>query len=368
MGFFADIIRDSRRETVAVRAPEAPLSRGGEDMPSDTPATAEEAPVGHASSLGRDASVIQLREEGGGRPVTVGQSPLQAGAVTRQVVDPLPPEYTPAAGIPEVIQQGVTPPIPVKREQAGSESDRTETGEFRVEQMESFHDGGSNDVPAVSVSASDSSVRETSSGFAASRTGKVSVETQGRRQAGIPRAGSTTPPDDLSGEASETTFTQGDGEPTTSDLRRAAGEAMEVPSIPRNSLPSAQRPEQTSQSDGMPEGTPRSAVVPVRESFADKTRHEPLPDAIPAAAAVSSAPVPANGENFHRAAERQLPPLPRNGDEGKTPVNPLPPPEPQVRIGTIEVVVVAPVPVERSSRSEERSRPDLASRHYLRNI
>ncbi|RNC65268.1 MAG: hypothetical protein ED859_17655 [Desulfuromonadales bacterium] len=289
MGYFAAIICDSRREGVASHAPEAPLSRGGEEMTADAPAPAAEVtPVAAAAATGGDTSVIRLREEGGGQPESAGHSPLQTGAVTRQVVGPSPSEYTPAAGLPEVIQQGVTPPIPVKREQAGSESDRTETGEFRVEQMESFHDGGSNDVPVVSVSASDSSVRESSSGYAASRTGKVSVETQGRRQAGIPRAGSTTPPDGFVGEASETPFTQGDDEPATSDLRQAAGEAMEVPSFPLNQPPLAHRPEQTSQSqsDGMPEGTPRSAVVPVREVFADETRHEPLPGPISAAATI----------------------------------------------------------------------------------
>lgn len=102
--------------------------------------------------------------------------------------------------------------------------------------------------------------------------------------------------------------------------------------------------------------------------MAGETRHEPHPAAIPAAAVISSASVAARGENFHRAAWRQLPPLPGDGGEGKTPVRPLPPPEPQVRIGTIEVVVVTPAPAERPPRSEERFRPDLSSRHYLRNF
>jgi len=371
MGFFADIIRDSRREGVAVRTPEAPVPCGGEEVPSDAPVAAEGAPVAPAAVSGSDVSVIGLREEGGGTPVTAGEILPRGDVVTRKVVDPSLSEHTPVAGIPEVMAKGVTLPNPVKREQAGSESDRTETGEFRVEQMESFHDGGSIDVPlVVSVSASDSSVRESSSGYAASRTGKVSVETQGRRQAGETREGSTTPPDDLSGETSEAPFPQGTDEPTPSELQRTVGEALEVPSIPRKQPLLAQRPEQTSQaqSDGMPECTPRSTVVPVRESFEDEKRHEPLPDVIPAAVAVSSVPVPTKGENSCRATDRQLPPLPRDGDEGKRPVSTFSPPEPQVTIGTIEVVVVAPAPVERPPRSEERFRPDLASRHYLRNF
>ena len=121
----------------------------------------------------------------GGQPGTAGQRPVQNGAVTRQVVGPSPSEHTPDAGIPEAMVKGVVLPDPVIREQAGCESTRTVTGDFRVEQTESSHDNGSIDVPLVSVGASDSFVRESSSGYAASRTGKVSVETQGRRQAEV---------------------------------------------------------------------------------------------------------------------------------------------------------------------------------------
>jgi len=319
---------------MAAHAPEAPVSLGGEETPADAPAVAERARVEPAAATGSDGSVIRLREEGGGQPVSVGESPLQSGAVTRQVVGPSPSEHAPVAGIPEVTVREAVFPNPVKREQAGCESDRTETGDFRVEQMESFHDGGSIDVPAVSVSLKDSSVRESSSGYAALQTGKVSVETQGRRQAGVSRAGSTTPPEQLAGEAIETT----------------AGE--EVP---------AHWAKQTSNLDTL-QG---EASRPVgRESFAAETDHESLPGPIPAAATRSLFSEPP----AHQANERQLPPLPRDGGEGKTPARPLPPPEPQVRIGTIEVVVVVPATAERSPRSEERTRPDLASRNYLRNF
>lgn len=338
---------------MVARAPEAPVFLGGDEAPAEAPAVAEGISVEPPVATGRGTTTIRLREEGGGQPYSAGESPLQSGAATRQVVGPSPSEHTPVAGIPEATVKGVVLPNPVKREQADCESDRTVSGEFRVEQMESFHDGGSNDVPAVSVSASDSFVRESSSGYAALQTGNVSVETQGRRQAAVSRAGSTTPPDGFAGEAVEAHLAQGAAEPVAKEPRLASVEAMEVPSILLNQPPLAERPEQTSQSDGMPEGTPRSAVLPVRESFAGETRHEPLPATIPAAATRS----PVSEPPGHRATERQLPPA-----------RPLSPPEPQVRIGTIEVVVVAPAPTERPSRSEERSRPDLASRHYLRNF
>ncbi len=335
---------------MAAHAPEAPVSLGGEETPSDAPAEAERAPVEPTAATESDTSVIRLREEGGGQPVSVGENPLQSGAVTRQVVGPSPSEHAPVAGIPEVTVREAVFPNPVKREQAGCESDRTARGDFRVEQMESFHDGGSIDVPAVSVSAKDSFVRESSSGYAALQTGKVSVETQGRRQAGVSRAGSTTPPGLLISEAIETMVPEQADESAAIGSPRTVGEEVPV-----------HRAKQTSKLDTLQEEASRPFG---RELFAAETDHESLPGPIPAAATRSPFSEPPD----HRASERQLPPLPRDGGEGRTPVRPLPPPEPQVRIGTIEVVVVAPAPVERSPRSEERTRPDLASRHYLRNF
>lgn len=335
---------------MVARAPEAPVFLGGDEAPAEAPAVAEGISVEPPVATGRGTTTIRLREEGGGQPYSAGESPLQSGAATRQVVGPSPSEHTPVAGIPEATVKGVVLPNPVKREQADCESDRTVSGEFRVEQMESFHDGGSNDVPAVSVSASDSFVRESSSGYAALQTGKVSVETQGRRQAGVSRAGSTTPPDGFAGEAVETMVPERADESAWIGSPRTAGEEIPV-----------HRAKEASKLDTLQEEASRPVGS---ELFASETDHESLPGPIPAAATRS----PVSEPPGHRANERQLPPLPRDGGEGKIPVRPLPPPEPQVRIGTIEVVVVAPAPTERPSRSEERSRPDLSSRHYLRNF
>jgi hypothetical protein len=286
----------------------------------------EEASDSPAVSMESDTAEIRFREEGGGQPLNAGlRTPQDGGAVTRRVVGLSPSEYTPGAGIPEVTMKGVSLPNPVARKQAGCESARTETDSFRVEQMKSFHDGDSIDAPLVPVDASDSFVRESSSGDAESRAGKVSVETQGRRQAGLNRAGSTTSLD----QSTEIRTESNDGE-------QAAG-----------------LPGKTFQSVG-------------RALFADETRHEPLHGVKPATA-LSSPPASEGAERFHRATRRPLPAIPKENDKqgsGRS----LPPPEPQVRIGTIEVVVVAPEPADRSHRSEERSRPDLASRHYLRNF
>jgi len=83
MGFFADIIRDSRRGGMAAHAPEAPVSLGGKETPADAPAVAEKARVEPAAATGSDGSVNGFG--GWGRSaVSVGESPLQSGAVTRR--------------------------------------------------------------------------------------------------------------------------------------------------------------------------------------------------------------------------------------------------------------------------------------------
>ncbi len=64
MGFFADIIRDSRRGGMAAHAPEAPVSLGGKETPADAPAVAENARVEPAAASGSDWSVIRLRRMG----------------------------------------------------------------------------------------------------------------------------------------------------------------------------------------------------------------------------------------------------------------------------------------------------------------
>lgn len=350
MGFFADIIRDSRRGGMAVSPPEAPAPFGGGEMPADAPEAAGGGAVEPAAATGCDASVIRLREEGDGTPVTAGQRLTQAGAVARQVVGPSLSEHTPVAGIPEAMVKGVTLPIPGKREQAGSESDRSARGDFRVEPMESFHDGGSIDVPVVSVSANDSFVRESSSGYAALQAGKVSVETQGRRQAGETRAGSTTPPGLVGSETVENPAMGLPDEPVANEPLLADVEALPASPLPGNPPPSATRGDQASQRGEVPEDIGRSAV-PLGMETREETHLAPPSRAVPASVTLHQPPVPAVGEQFQPPPERRPAP-----------------PEPQVRIGTIEVVVVAPAPSERPSRSEERTRPDLASRHYLRNF
>lgn len=350
MGFFADIIRDSRRWGMAPSpSPAASPFRGGE-VPADAPEVADGGAVDSTAAPGADMSVIRLREEGGGEPVTAGQRLSQAGTVARQVVGPSLSEHTPVAGIPEVTVKGVILPIPGKREQAGSESDRAVRSDFRVEPMESFHDGGSINVPAVSVSANDSSESESSSGYAVLQAGKVSVETQGRQKAGETRVGSTTPPGLVGSETVENPAMGLPDEPVANEPLQANVEALPASPLPGNPPLSATRGDQASPRGEVPEDIGRSAV-PLGTETREETHPTPPFGAVPVSVTLRQPPVPAVGEQFQPPPERRSAP-----------------PEPQVRIGTIEVVVVAPAPSERPSRSEERTRPDLASRHYLRNF
>jgi hypothetical protein len=106
------------------------------------------------------------------------------------VVGPSPAEHTARAKLQRVMTRGYAPSDPVTREQAGRESGRTVTGDFRIGVAGSFHDGVSNALPETG--ANEASVREFPPDPVALSAGKVSVETQERRQAGVmSRAGST---------------------------------------------------------------------------------------------------------------------------------------------------------------------------------
>jgi hypothetical protein len=173
---------------------------------------------------------------------------------------------------------------------------------------------------------------------------------------------------ELAGEVVEDSFMQSDVVPVASDFRQAAVEAMHHPSASQNPLPQALQSMQDTQPEGIPEEVFRASVSPGKVPFVEQTHQEPFAEAMPTVNPIDPAGVLVAGERFRKTPERDLSPFQRRGDEKGIPGRSLPAPEPQVRIGTIEVVVVVPAPTERSPRGEERSRPDLASRHYLRNF
>ncbi len=358
MGYLAEIVRDSRRrvDDPSVAGVSAPV--GGMEMPPADPVVPDGISAGPPAARPAPMSVTQIREEGSGRPDEAGQQAAESGFATRQVAGPSPSEHIPAVGLPEATAEGLHLPDPVARMQAGCESARTATDGFRVEETESFHDGDSNDAPAVSGIEDGSSIVESSSGYAvASRAGNVSAETQGRRQAGAePRAGSTTPPEQSSVEAA--------AEP----LGRQVAETVSIPAAGALPLPEqarqgpALRPVVTRDEDD------RSAVSPDNGTPVAQSRRV-LPPGTAANCTVTVSPgVPAAEMRIGRAAETAQSDRHRTGKEKSGSGNNLRSFEPKVQIGTIEVVVVSPPPAAPAPFQVDRSRPDPASRNYVRNF
>jgi hypothetical protein len=352
MGYLADIVRDSRRkvDNTSARGLAAPV--GGTEMPPAGPVAPDVIFEGPSADRPVPMSVARIREEGSGRPENAGQHAVESGFATRQVAGPSPSEHIPAAGLPEATAEGLHLPDPVARTQAGCESARTDTDGFRVEETESFHDGDSSDAPAVSGVEHGSSIVESSPGYAAaSRAGNVSAETQGRRQAGAePRAGSTTPPEQPSVETV--------AQPLGRHVAEMAASPLPVQE-PERRAP-ALRPVVTRDEDD------RSAVSPENETSVAEPRRV-LPPGTAANCTVTVSPgVPVAEVQIGRTPEPAQSGRQRTGEEKSGPGNDPRSCEPKVQIGTIEVVVVSPPPAAPAPSRGDRSRPDPASRNYVR--
>ncbi len=359
MGYLTDIVRDSRRRSCAARA-------AGESAPVDPveiPAAATVAPAtavaGPPAAVPSVASVERIREEGSGRPGEAELYAVESGCATRQVAGPSPAEHVPAAGLPEAISEGLHLSDPVARAQAGCESARTVTDGFRAEKAERFRGGDSNDAPAVPGVEDGSSILESSPGYAAtSRAGKESVETQERRQAGMePRAGSVTPPERPGGR--ETVAVHGG---------RETGEWPRSTVVPARGEQEAARRGPPSHPEVMPEGEERAAVSSGTGLLAAASRRVRLAEAVTDCTVTVPIGVAVVEPGSGRASEPGQADRQRIGEEKREPGSAPRPQEPRVRIGAIEVVVVSPAPVQPEPSRGERSRPDPASRNYLRNF
>lgn len=417
MAFFRDIIRDSRRRSVAFTRTQPTGMPASVDlgeavpMPHAHPTGEKAFPLPGADVAGRhdvprtetDLSALPFREEGTGFDGRRGSNPLPDGFGTRQVVGTLPAEHTAQAKPQRTTIQGYAPSNSVTREQAGRASGRTVTGDIRIGGTGSFHDGASND-PQV-VGANDASAREFSSDRVASSAGKVSVETQERRQAGVmSRAGSTAPPeppmsrevipsrpDDADADAPSHLPAEEPGETpplaagtldsSAAPRSRVSMEVIQAPSPVEDIAYDTRRVVGTSRSSEGPsrvgpvEGwqaphraAPESSGVLSRRANGDDALMETTE------AAVGAVPLREPGVAAFEAhvLPRPLPdphPIARDVIDRKDARPPAAPAsEPRARIGTIEVVVVAPTPAERPGRGADRPRADLASRHYLRNL
>lgn len=340
MGYLADIVRDSRRRADAPSTTGENVAVGDVELSSAVPVFPDGVPVELIEGRSGDPSAARIREEG-------------SGFVTPQVVGLSPSEHIPAAGLPKATFEGLHLPNPVTHKQAGCESARTVTDDFRAEQTESFRDGDSNDAPAVSGVEDGSSILESSPGYAAaSRAGKVSAETQGRRQAGVTtRAGATTPPEQFAlQEAAELPGEHAE-EPASGPLPKAFTEPAPLHRQGLDFLPGAMRSEND-----------RPEIPQETGSFVEEARRPLLPENSTNRTVTVPAGIPVAEVRIGQAARQ------RSNEEKSAPAHSARTPEPRVRIGTIEVVVVSPATAETGSSRGERSRPDPASRNYLRNF
>ena len=333
----------------------------------------------------------QLWGEGGRPEGRASQMTPPHGLATRQVVDLSLPKNTAVAELPAANGLLSMLPNPGKQELAGSESARTGTAAQSTERESASSDSVFANVCFVSA-VSDSQVKEPLSLRQAHSTGKMSVETQGRRQAGTDtRAGSATPPNPSLVQAME----MKPGE-SLSEKKPVMPE-KQGPAIPEDLL----RPEQVQQGDRPVHNLPftfASRQVPghdlswnvlkptpsfSRKVSAEKKVREPQVspdiegsyDVVPgdmeslknrpdkcetlpfAEVFLSEVPPPAQkGNNFDfKAAQSTSQPAKQNS-------------EPQVQIGLLEVVVVSPGQSAGAFGSKESTSSNLASRLYLRGL
>lgn len=355
-------------------------SSAGQSFPADAPARSREGTSsGDRMSPSGMMSESQLWEEGGRLAGKASQMTPPQGPAIRQVEDLSPPENTAVAELPVVNGLLSTLPNPGKQELAGSESARTGTVAQSTEQESASSDSVFANVCFVSA-VGDSQVKGPLSLRQAHSTGKMSVETRGRRQAGTDtRAGSATPPNPSLAQAVK--------------IKSGGSPAGEKPVMPEKQGPAISeepiRLERTQQGDrpvynfpfisvsGQILGPDLSGnVLTARPPFsrkvnAEKKVREPevtpgiegscdvVPcETLPTAEVFLSEVPPSaqKGNNFDfKASQTTSRPAKQNS-------------EPQVQIGLLEVVVVSPGQGSGVTGSKENTSSNLASRLYLRGL
>lgn len=303
-----------------------------------------------------DQSVKKIWEEGDSRPAGARQDLVAAATGTRKVVNPLPLEHSPVTGLPETQVGQAVAPVPEQQKQAGCASGRTAMDEHGSVQTHSLYGDGSWDAPGMPASVQVTSVRKVVPGDVATPAGNVPAATQRRRPAGKTRAGETTPPE-------YTPKSQG-ARPFRHQQSRVPGayaQSADRNNRPLDTAPLVAKADSTSDqpaglavaADGMSEkNTP---------DYGSQPKKMRQPANWPADPGVISA-YPWSVE--HQAGRT----APRHHDRGKTAdTRESSATAPRVQIGTIEVVVLMPVPQSPEATGGARNSPDLSSRHYLRN-
>lgn len=405
MGFFSDIVRDSRRESgfPAVKGTSIPVSKGsdGPPFPAGTSSGNEKrASLEDRISPSEMMSGSRAWEEGDRQAENASLMTLPLGPVTRQVVDPWLSENTFVGGLPAATGLLSTSPNPGKQKLAGSENARTGTAAQSTDQKSAFSDGVFANVCSISV-VGDSQVEEPLSLRQAHSTGNMSVENRGRRQAGIkPRAGSATPPNlsfgkveemkpgglpagkrpAMSGEQSHASpkgplrpeQTQQGGPVRNFPLIESAGQSKPLSPLSQASEVDLSRNRLAAPTPSLSQGVrvekrgTESQVSPALEGCSVVTSGEIEPqdktfdkDEMFSCAEILISEVPAPAQkriNFgFKAPQTTGSPAKQGG-------------EPRVRIGLLEVVVVCPEQGARADQGKERASSNLASRFYLRNV
>lgn len=383
MGFFSDIIHDSRRRsTMPEQGSSAGLSFSADALTHSSEGRSSEDRMSTPEMM----SESQLWGEGGRPPGKASQMTPPHGLATRQVVDLLPPGNTAVAELPVANGLLSTLPNPGKQEPAGSESARTGTAAQSTEQEGASSDSVFANVCFVSA-VGHSQVKEPLSLRQAHSTVKMSVETQGRRQAGTnTRAGSATPPNPSLAQAVEI---KPGGSPAK---KKPVMPGKQGPAIPEDPL----RPEQIQQGDRSVHNLPfisasgqilghdlSGNVLAATPSFSGKVSAEKkVSTGIEGSYDVGPGDMeprknrPDKGETLPSAevflSEVPPPTQRRNNFDFKTPQTTSRPAkqnsEPQVQIGLLEVVVVSPGQGAGATGSKENTSSNLASRLYLRGL
>jgi hypothetical protein len=372
MGYFSDIIQESKKP---INEPQ----HGTMDMvfaeerschdvlPGDTyPSGSGKNISGAAYTLKNSTSNIW--KEGDRHLESAPKGAQQAEPDTRQVVDPLPREYTGKAGPQEANRIVRTNPNPGEREQTGLKSRRTVIS-AGTERKSHFNDSISTGTGSIDLE--DEFVLEPLSNRRVECLHEESAETQGSGKAGeTDRAGSTTPSIHLKiSTRSNDQITPIKNQPDVSTrdstheiLKKTDFFSTKEEFLSGSVSPAKDKTAPQQKSAIISDPMFMDKVAP--PSFMEKAEGMPMVttrktkkgDKIE----VPWAPLPREGRSAEDSASSFSPQNKRHSrDESPTF---------QVQIGLLEVVVVSPENGLKNSSGEDRRLSNLASRNYLRNI
>jgi hypothetical protein len=393
VGFFSKIIRDSQKPVGRAAADRSVRVTPAATGPPSDPSDPREPVASRNSSLNPiEESPEMFWEEEVGQSGAARAEAQPSELEDRQVVGPSPLENTDDSDLAKVPEDKSSFPHIGKRKQTGLKNRRDVTVQPVMRRDQNLH--GLVSFGNVSSSSEDSSVvKPVSKRPEQSARGKsVKVTHRSRQAVQTTRAGATTPPIPIASDGSASPPASPAPKPVAKrpvpEGGRAAPSDMATPpetAVPQTEALQAKRFE----SPGAAGEPPALASPPAIEDGAS-----PVPPDPPAAEAPGDAgqrtvapAVPerevatAGGEDLpaQNAIEMIFPdaqaPEPFQADSRQEPTAqavirpPVHEPRgPQVHIGLLEVVVLAPENPPGRKTSQAPEGPNFASRHYLRNL